>query len=123
VTAHSFAGILAYGIAYGSTAGCWSSMWNGFVRPVAKDDPSLATTMFSFLLLSRGVGNILSTPISTALQHAKLAIAQSGSTPKTGFAVDSGRYNAVIIYAGTCFAGAAVVAALGWSLDKKRNAN
>ncbi|GJE94721.1 MFS general substrate transporter [Phanerochaete sordida] len=121
VLSYSLAGILAYGVAYGSTAGCWSSMWNGFVRPVAKDDPSLATTMFSILLLTRGVGNILSTPISTTLQHTKLAIAHGNGSTKTGFAVDDGRYNAVIIYAGTCFAGAAVVAALGWSLDRKRN--
>ncbi|KIP09016.1 hypothetical protein PHLGIDRAFT_506278 [Phlebiopsis gigantea 11061_1 CR5-6] len=121
VLSYSLAGILAYGVAYGSTAGCWSSMWNGFVRPVAKDDPSLATTMFSFLLLSRGVGNILSTPISTALQHARLALAPATAGPPTmGFAVASGQYNATIVYAGTCFAGAAVVAAVGWSLDRRR---
>ena len=76
--------------------------------------------MFSFLLLSRGVGNIVSTPISTALQHARLAITQSSGPPKTGFAVASGQYNAMIVYAGTCFAGAAVVAMIGWSLDRRR---
>ena len=135
VLSYSLAGILVFGVAYGSTAGCWSSMWNGFVRPVAstslpssyrprlahhvraEDDPSLATTMFSFLLLTRGVGNIFSTPISTALQHARLAIT---TKPGTGFAVASGQYNAMIVYAGTCFAGAAAVAMVGWSLDKRR---
>ena len=35
VLSYSLAGILVFGVAYGSTAGCWSSMWNGFVRPVA----------------------------------------------------------------------------------------
>lgn len=141
VLACSLAGILAYGVAYGTTAGCWSSMWNGFVRPVAsaclrprvavalltacpraEDDPSLATTMFSFLLLSRGVGNILSTPISTALQHARLAVTRAASPPRTGFDVASGQYNAMIVYAGTCFAGAAVVAMVGWSMDRRREA-
>lgn len=33
--AHSLAGILAFGVVYGSTAGSWSSMWYGFVTPVA----------------------------------------------------------------------------------------
>ena len=35
VAAASYAGVLAFGVAYGLTAGCWSSMWNWFVRPVA----------------------------------------------------------------------------------------
>lgn len=41
---YSLAGILAYGLVYGTTAGCWSSMWNAFVRPVA----SASTSLFSF---------------------------------------------------------------------------
>lgn len=119
---YSLAGILAYGLVYGTTAGCWSSMWNAFVRPVAKDDPSLATTMFSILLLTRGVGNILSTPISTSLQHAKLAVVRTATSgpPRSGFAVASGQYNATIVYAGSCFAGAAVIAIIGWATDKRR---
>lgn len=77
--------------------------------------------MFSFLLLTRGIGNILSAPISTALQRVKLVVTNSVSDPpKTGFAVASGQYNAMIVYAGTCFAGAAVVAMIGWSLDRRR---
>lgn len=35
VLANSLTGILAYGAVYGITAGCWSSMWNGFVKPIA----------------------------------------------------------------------------------------
>lgn len=35
VLSNSFAGLLAFGIAYGVLAGGWSSLWNGFVRPIA----------------------------------------------------------------------------------------
>ncbi|PSR77371.1 hypothetical protein PHLCEN_2v7936 [Hermanssonia centrifuga] len=116
VLSYSLGGILAYGIAYGGTAGGWSSMWNGFVRPIAKDDPTLSTTIFSFLLLGRGIGNIVSTPISTALQRVHVSAAQSAH--KLGFMVADGQYRDMIVYAGSMFAGAAVLAFFGWQADR-----
>lgn len=35
VLSFSLAGVLAYGVVYGLTAGGWSSLWYGFVNPVA----------------------------------------------------------------------------------------
>ena len=92
----------------------------GFIE----DDPSLSTTLFSFLLLTRGIGNILSTPISTVLQHTKaidthLRLRQ----PTSGFEVANGQFEAMIVYAGTCFAGAAVVAVIGWYFDRRTNSH
>lgn len=142
--AYSLLGILAYGTVYGITAGSWSSMWYGFITPIAsrwryttsvcnvsliyssliEDDPSLSTTLFSFLLMSRGIGNILSTPISTALQRTHSDAAHLHPVqPKSGFAVAEGRYDAMICYAGTCFAGAAVVAIIGWSVDRRSHSH
>lgn len=74
------------------------------------------------MLLSRGIGNILSTPISTALQHVHYTM-QSNTGHKTGFSVAGGQYQDMIIYAGTCSAGAAVIALLGWGLDKRQRSN
>ncbi|EKM53771.1 uncharacterized protein PHACADRAFT_98814 [Phanerochaete carnosa HHB-10118-sp] len=120
VASFSFAGVLAYGAVYGVTAGSWSSLWSGFVRPLALGDPSVATTIINLMMFSRGVGSIASTPISTALQHSKLVVALGSGVTKTGFAVDGGRYTAVIIYTGACFACAASVTVLGWIFDKRR---
>ena len=35
VLSYSLGGILTYGIMFGGTAGGWSSMWYGFIRPIA----------------------------------------------------------------------------------------
>ncbi|GJE99056.1 MFS general substrate transporter [Phanerochaete sordida] len=121
VVAASYAGVLAFGVAYGLTAGCWSSMWSGFVRPVAGDDASLATTIFSLLLFTRGIGNVVSTPISTALQSVKIPFLSS-SAPRIGFAADDSHFAAVIIYTGACFAMAVGVATVGWALDRRPEA-
>ncbi|KAK1220675.1 hypothetical protein PQX77_016501 [Marasmius sp. AFHP31] len=106
----NFAGLLAFGIIYGALAGGWSCLWAGFVRPLASDDPTLVTTLLGYLMLSRGIGNIFSTPISSALSSGGL---ESNSTsvpyhpPRTGFQVDNGKYEKMILYVGTCYAGAA----------------
>ncbi|KAJ7364934.1 major facilitator superfamily domain-containing protein [Mycena albidolilacea] len=118
VLSHSFAGLLAFGIVYGSMAGGWSSLWTGFVRPLATDDPAMSTMLYGYLLLSRGIGNIVSAPISAALYSQSYNI--SNSPERTGFDVGDGRFERMIIYVGTCFAGAAGVAALGLAMDARK---
>ncbi|KAJ7741366.1 MFS general substrate transporter [Mycena metata] len=118
VLSHSFAGLLTFSIAYGSVASGWTSVYIGFVKPVAKDDPVLTTKLFGYLLLSRGIGNILSTPLA-----AKLYAGPHNATDSrlsTGFEVGNGRFKNMIIYLGTCFAGAAGIAALGWAMDARK---
>ncbi|CAG8691167.1 9719_t:CDS:2, partial [Acaulospora colombiana] len=55
VLSHSLAGLIAFGL----------------LSHRIDEDPMLSTNILSYLMLSRGLGNILSTPISTALssQH------------------------------------------------------
>lgn len=127
LAATNLAGLIAYGVIYGCMAGGWTSTWTGFIRPISGiwfsvncttaewivDDPTTTTTLFGFLMLSRGLGNILSTPVSTSLTkhvdpNALLAHF------KTGFAVDDSKYEDLIIYVGTCFAGSASLALSGW---------
>ncbi|KAI5120398.1 hypothetical protein M0805_000177 [Coniferiporia weirii] len=125
VLSRGLAGVLAFGISYGTLAGGWSSLFTGFIRPVAKDNPTLSTTLFGVFMLSRGIGNILSTPISTAL--SKVSATSTGnntvsseysSHPHLGFDVADGRYAKMILYVGTCFAGVGVIALLGWGLEE-----
>ncbi|KII90896.1 hypothetical protein PLICRDRAFT_39502 [Plicaturopsis crispa FD-325 SS-3] len=115
VLSHSFAGLLLFSIVYGALAGGWASLWAGFVRPIAMDDPRLSTTLFGYLMLSRGLGNILSTPISTSLSRLKVWQALG-----LGYAVGGGRFENMIIYAGTCFAAAAIIASVGLGTEKHR---
>jgi MFS transporter, MCT family, solute carrier family 16 (monocarboxylic acid transporters), member 10 len=85
-------------------------------RPITKDDPTLSTTLLGLLFLSRGLGNVLSTPISTALSHGG---GDSVHPPKFGFDVDGGKYEKMIVYVGTCFVGAAIVSAVAWRVDQQ----
>ncbi|KAJ7088369.1 MFS general substrate transporter [Mycena belliarum] len=119
VLSHTFAGLLAFSIVYGSVASGWTSLWTGFVRPFARDDPALSTALFGYMLFSRGLGNIVSTPISASL-YARPHNAMSGVADRTGFDVGDGRFGKMIIYVGTCFAGAAGVSALGWALEGRK---
>lgn len=113
VLSQSLAGLLTFGIAYSILAGGWSSLWTGFISPIA-DDSNLATYLFGYLMLSRGVGNILCMPISSISETMSGPAVGSAST---GFPVADGRFENMILYVGSCFAGAAVVALLGWGLD------
>ena len=83
----------------------------------AEDDPNLSTTLFGWLLLTRGLGNILSTPISTALESSSM----TSRTNKLdfGFDVAGGKYEKMIIYVGTCFAAGALTSVVGWFADMK----
>lgn len=155
VLSHSFAGLLAFGVAYGTVAGGWTCLWTGFVRPLAsassllglvlafnlsnfipflprvEDDLVMSTTLYGYLLLSRGIGNIVPTPISARLYTQHHLYLQGNVTTghgnmnatmaRTGFDVGDkdGRFATMIVYVGTCFAGAAGVAALGWMLDRR----
>ncbi|GJE99086.1 MFS general substrate transporter [Phanerochaete sordida] len=118
VAAAAYGGVLAYGVVFGLGAGCWSSLYSGFAKPVAGDDPTLATTIFSLLLFTRGVGSIASTPIATALQNVKVSAIQSYA-PTTGFAVEGGHFTAVIIYTGACLSLAFALGCMGWVLNRE----
>jgi hypothetical protein len=78
-------------------------------------------------MLSRGLGNILSTPIATALSHSSTTTLTSSTfansthtNERLGFDVGGGKYEKVIIYVGTCFAAAAIIALIGWGLEKTK---
>ncbi|KIY49211.1 MFS general substrate transporter [Fistulina hepatica ATCC 64428] len=119
VLSYSFAGLLAFGMLYGVLAGGWSSAWTGLIRPIAKDDPTITTTLFGYLLLSRGLGYIMSTPISSLLAASRKF--NPNSHLHTGFQVGGGRFEGLIIFVVSCFAAASLGAALGWFVDSWRS--
>ncbi|KAI5829952.1 hypothetical protein K523DRAFT_416320 [Schizophyllum commune Tattone D] len=118
VLSYTFAGVIAFSAVYGVVSAGWATLWTGFIRPIAKDDPNLSTTLFGWLLLTRGLGNILSTPISTALESSSA----TGRTDSLdlGFDVAGGKYEKIIVYTGACFIGAALVVVLGWGVEFRK---
>jgi MFS transporter, MCT family, solute carrier family 16 (monocarboxylic acid transporters), member 10 len=121
VLSTSLPGLLTFGIAYGLLAGGWSSSWTGFVRRMVKDEnPMGATYLFGYLMFSRGVGNIFSTPISSALSRRNsTGMPGEAGRGHLGFDVAEGRFEKMIVYVGTCFAVASGVALFGWGMEMK----
>ncbi|KAE9399890.1 MFS general substrate transporter [Gymnopus androsaceus JB14] len=119
VLSYNLAGLLSFGFAFGILAGGWSSSWTGFTKPLTANDPNISVTVFGVLLFSRGIGNIFSTPISTALSSLgpSNSTTSSNSFDHLGFHVGGGKFEKVIVYVGTCFAGAALIALVGWVAD------
>lgn len=83
-----------------------------------EDDPMLMNSLFGYLGVTRGLGNILSTPIATALRGAQTDSSITAvSRVHRGFDVGGGEFKSMIIYTGTCFAGAAALAGFAYFLD------
>lgn len=109
----TLATLSVYAVLFGALAGGFSSLWTGFVRPIAKDDPTAATSMLGMLMLSRGLGNVLSTPISSALISGSMR-------DYVRFGLQHGsRWANLIVYVGTVFAGATLVGLFGWLREKR----
>lgn len=68
-------------------------------------------------MLSRGLGNVLSSPISTTLANVSTTITTADGR-KAGFKIDGGRFEKLIVYVGTCYAAVAVVALFGWGRER-----
>ncbi|KAJ3920266.1 major facilitator superfamily domain-containing protein [Lentinula edodes] len=142
VLSYNLAGLLSFSVAYGILAGGWSSTWNGFTKPLSgkqisstgiqfsvnsfkpqANDPNLFTTLYGILLFSRGLGNIFSTPISSALTSLDSNSTVSSTfnhSGHLGFNVGGGKFGKMIVYVGTCFAAAALIALVGWGMDAAR---
>ncbi|EIM85762.1 MFS general substrate transporter [Stereum hirsutum FP-91666 SS1] len=123
VVGNIVAGVLVFGGVYGMLAGGWFALWEAFVKGITKDNPSASMTIMGILMLSTGLGNILSTPISTALPGSSSSMVSSDTHSNTlsshsGFGVEGGKYERMIVYVGSCFAAAALVALLGWGGER-----
>lgn len=74
--------LLVFSIAYGLFAGCYSATWAGITHEVRRVDPSAdATIIFGVIAFGRGVGNVVSGPLSEAILGplAESAVAGYGS--------------------------------------------
>lgn len=89
-----------FSITYGFFAGGFSSTWSGVLTQIKRERPSLETGLvFGLLAGGRGIGNVISGPLSTAL-------IEKGSVggSDTGYGTE---YGALILFTGiTAFLGA-----------------
>jgi hypothetical protein len=76
-----------------------------------EDDHIATSSVYGYLMLTTGIGNILSTPIATSLQRSSHVLHGSRGL---GFDVNDGRYASMIIFTGVCFATAAASSCAGW---------
>ena len=87
-----------FSISYGFFAGGFSSTWSGVITHIKEDSsPSLDTGLvFGFLAGGRGIGHVISGPLSTLLlQQGSIPSARAGEA--TGYET---RYRTLIIFTG-----------------------
>lgn len=70
--------------------------------PATEDDINLATTLFGLISFTRGLGSILTAPISSYLVTHPLS-----ASPTTGFGISNGKYGSMVIFVGVSLAVAA----------------
>lgn len=64
----SIAPLVIFCLAYGFTGGAYSSAWGGVVKDIQKNDAGVDTSLlFGLLAAGRGVGAVISGPLSEAL--------------------------------------------------------
>ena len=86
--------LIIFSCLYGIFAGGFSSMWTGIMREVQKNTPSAdMVNVFGALTAARGIGSVVSGPISERLWGARPWI----GTSKTGYGTGFGR---LIVFTG-----------------------
>ncbi|CAI7664281.1 unnamed protein product [Penicillium viridicatum] len=95
-----------FSITYGFFAGGFSSTWSGVITQIKRDSsPSLDTGLvFGLLAGGRGIGNVISGPLSTVLLKSGSLGESSGLNGNTGYDT---QYGTLILFTGiTAFFGA-----------------
>ena len=88
-----------FSIFYGFFAGGFSSTWSGIIKQITRDSPTSLETGLVFGLLAggRGIGNVISGPLSTVLiEQGSLGSSQADSAG-TGFGT---QYGTLILFTG-----------------------
>jgi predicted MFS family arabinose efflux permease len=89
--ASSLAPLACFAIVYGFFGAGYTAMWARMVTATS-DEPSASQAMFGLFCFGKGVGNILTGPISAGL--LKLSASTNG--------YGHGTYQAIIIFSGSC---------------------
>lgn len=105
----SIAPLYIFSIVYGLTAGGYSTSWAGMIRLVQeKCEGAEANLVFGLFAAGRGVGSIVSGPLSESLLESAKGFSDSASSAY------GSQYGNIIIFAGTT----AVAGGFGWFVRK-----
>ena len=95
-----------FSITYGFFAGGFSSTWSGVLTELKAQSPALDTGLiFGLLAGGRGIGNVVSGPLSVALLGGKTGI--GGKMGGSGYGSE---YGSLIVFTGV----SAVLGGWGW---------
>ncbi|KAG9311573.1 MFS general substrate transporter [Chiua virens] len=107
-------GIMLFCATYGFFTGGWSTLWTSFIRQIARQNIALSMSMYGVMFFTRGLGNVLSTPIATALTPVQSqSIVDDGAKQ-----LDHGRFVPLIAYIGGCFAASMLMCIVGWYWER-----
>lgn len=105
----SIAPLYVFSVVYGLTAGGYSTNWAGMIKIIqGKHDGADANLIFGLFAAGRGVGSIVSGPLSEALLEGAKGFSESASSAY------GSEYGNIIIFAGTT----SVAGGLGWFAGK-----
>lgn len=96
--------LTAFAVVWGFTALSFVGLWSKMITVISKDDPNLPGLLFSLFTILKGVGNLTSGPISTALLKGGAFAGAAGAYGKTD-------YGSLLIYTGVTTFGASLFAA------------
>ncbi|GAA5944833.1 hypothetical protein JCM10213_006604 [Rhodosporidiobolus nylandii] len=101
----SLAPLLVFSVVLGLGAGGWTSLYSAIIKSAVQNDPALTSSLFSLFSLTRGLGSLLSAPVSSALLARSFPASNSGI--KAAYGVDEGRWGGLVLFVGGCLAVAA----------------
>ncbi|KAK9899406.1 MFS general substrate transporter [Cystobasidium minutum MCA 4210] len=89
--------LVVFALLFGFFALGYAAVWNRLITIISRDDPLLPPVIFSVFAFARGIGSILSGPISTALL-------KKGGLGHAAFGYGVGDYGGLLIWTGSVIA-------------------
>ncbi|OQE07675.1 hypothetical protein PENVUL_c012G00989 [Penicillium vulpinum] len=105
--AHSLAPLIAFALVYGFFGAGYVAMWARMSTSVSAD-PTAMSMIFSLFCFGKGIGNVLTGPLSANLVSPVLVLGNYGLT----------KYMAVVAFTGSCMAVSGIIVG-SWSIGKR----
>ncbi|KEF51860.1 uncharacterized protein A1O9_12198 [Exophiala aquamarina CBS 119918] len=102
--ATSLAYVIAFAFVFGAFASGFIALWPRMRTMFAEKD---ANMIYSFLSFGRGLGVLVSGPISSSLLNVGASHSDDASAGR--------KFNALILFVGSCMAASALIGCIGWS--------
>nr|XP_031862664.1 uncharacterized protein CI109_001675 [Kwoniella shandongensis]KAA5529736.1 hypothetical protein CI109_001675 [Kwoniella shandongensis] len=104
-------GLIGFSLAFGAFAGSYTAQFPRFISIITRDDPHLPAILYALFSFARGIGSIISGPLSSALIST-----DSMDGAKGGYGVEG--YGVLIIFTGVAMIMSGVAAGYkGFKLD------